>query len=237
MQEKISNIAINSVIDRLKTYFQVVNDGSLADILGVKQNTLSTWRSRNAINYDLIFAKCENINLNWLIFGVGEMTISNIAISEETSRVNRYLLKSDISKVEESVPLYNIEAAAGVVAIFDNLKTQKPLAYLQIPNLPKCDGAIYVVGDSMYPILKSGDIVAYKVLNNLKNIYYGEMYVLSILSDGDSFITVKYVQESEKTGFVRLVSHNQHHQPKEIPFDCIKFAALVKASIRFNSMG
>jgi len=234
MQKKLSNIAINSIINRLKTYFQVVNDSELADILGVKQNTLSTWRSRNTINYDLIFAKCENVNLNWLIFGIGEMLISNIEICEETTSINKYLLNSDISRVQESVPLYNIEAAAGVVAIFDNLKEQKPMAYLQIPNLPKCDGAVHIVGDSMYPLLKSGDIVVYKTVNNLDNVFWGQMYLLSIVNDGDAFITVKYLQKSDKEGFVRLVSQNQHYQDKEMPIDAIKFAALVKASISFN---
>ena len=44
----------------------------------------------------------------------------------------------------------------------------------------KCDGAIHIVGDSMYPLLKAGDIVFYKEMSiDLQYIFYGEMYLLS----------------------------------------------------------
>lgn len=187
--------------------------------------------------------KCEKIiscfpdlDPEWLVTGKGEMIRTSLNGNKPT-KVNRYLLKSDTSTVEEKIPLYNIEAAAGVVSIFESLHKQEPIAYIEIPNLPKCDGAVYVVGDSMYPLLKSGDIIAYKVLNDIANIFWGEMYLLSMLIDGDSFITVKYVQQSSKEGFVKLVSQNQHHQEKEVHLNCIKFAALIKASIRINCMG
>lgn len=175
-----------------------------------------------------------NIDLEWLLSDKGEMLktkeSSNVLIRE-------FKHKTDDMRRSDRVPLYNIEAVAGIVAIFDDLHKQKPKDYLTIPNLPKCDGAVHVTGDSMYPLLKSGDIIAYKVLNDKSNIFWGEMYLLSIDFNGDSYVTVKYVQKSDKEGYVKLVSQNQYHQDKEVPFDSIKFAALVKASIRINSMG
>ncbi|NPV35104.1 MAG: hypothetical protein HPY80_00390 [Bacteroidales bacterium] len=73
MQENLSQNAIFFIIERLKTYFQIVTDIELAKILGIKPNTISTWRNRNSIDWNLIFAKCENINLNWLLTGEGSM--------------------------------------------------------------------------------------------------------------------------------------------------------------------
>ena len=175
-----------------------------------------------------------NINSEWLLSDRGEM----LKASEESNVIVReFKLKTDDMRRSDRVPLYNIEAVAGVVAIFDDLHKQKPTDYLTIPNLPKCDGAVHVTGDSMYPLLKSGDIIAYKVLNDKSNIFWGEMYLVSIDFNGDSYVTVKYVQKSDQEGCVKLVSQNQYHQDKEVPFDSIKFAALVKASIRINSMG
>ncbi|MEY1640561.1 S24 family peptidase [Tenuifilum osseticum] len=135
------------------------------------------------------------------------------------------------------IPLYSVDAIAGVVEVYEQISDNDPIAYLEIPNLPKCDGAIYVVGDSMYPLLKSGDIIIYKVLNNIQNILWGEMYLLSIVQDGDAFITVKYVKQSASPGWVTLISYNEHHQPKDFPIESIRFAAHVKASVRINSMG
>ena len=90
----------------------------------------------------------------------------------------------------------------------------------------------------MYPLLKSGDIVLYKeVPNGSKNIFWGEMYLLSFRIDGESYITIKYIQKTDDDRYVRLVSHNPLHSPKDIPIDSIQALALVKASIRFNTMG
>ena len=136
----------------------------------------------------------------------------------------------------QSVPLYSIEATAGLVPLFEQKEQFAPVNYIHIPNLPKCDGAVYVVGDSMYPLLKSGDIVLYKQLHDLEDIFWGDMYLLSIDIDGEEYVTIKYIQRSEREGYVRLVSQNQHHAEKEVQMGRIRAIALVKASIRMNSM-
>ena len=90
----------------------------------------------------------------------------------------------------------------------------------------------------MYPLLKSGDIVAYKEIQDLQNdIFWGEMYLVSIQLGDEEYVSVKWVQKSEKGDtHIRLVSENQHHQPKDIPLSKVRAMALVKASIRINSM-
>ncbi len=47
---------------------------------------------------------------------------------------------------------------------------------------------------------------------------------------------MKYIQKSERTGYVKLVSQNPHHADKEIEVGRIRAIALVKASIRMNSI-
>lgn len=231
MSTKVDRVLI---LNEIKSYYNFKTNVEFAGFLGIAPTTLSSWYSRNTFDYELLYAKCEDIDGNWLITGEGTMLkrtlLSNVMVRE-------FNHKTDDVRRSDRVPLYNIEAVAGVVAIFEDLHKQKPTDYLSIPNLPKCDGAVHVTGDSMYPLLKSGDIIAYKVLNNKENIFWGEMYLLSIDFDGDTYITVKYVQKSDKTGYIKLVSQNQYHQEREVPFDSVKFAALVKASIRINSMG
>ena len=77
---------------------------------------------------------------------------------------------------------------------------------IQIPSIPVCDGALYISGDSMYPILKSGDIVGFKEMNSFSNVIYGEMYLVSFDIDGDEYLAVKYVNRSEQEGCIKLVS-------------------------------
>ena len=54
--------------------------------------------------------------------------------------------------------------------------------------------------------------------------------------EGEEYIVVKYIQKSDRAGYVKLVSQNPHHADKEIEVSRIRAIALVKASIRMNSI-
>ena len=138
----------------------------------------------------------------------------------------------------QEIPLYDLEATVGLKELFSGGKSAtQVLDTIKIPHLPKCDGAISITGDSMYPLLKSGDMVLYKEVP-LDSIFYGEMYLLAYQIDGwEEYITVKYVQKSELgDDYLKLVSQNQHHQPKDVKKAQITAIAIIKASIRINTM-
>jgi phage repressor protein C with HTH and peptisase S24 domain len=184
---------------------------------------LST-RNKNILVQDF------NVNAKWIDSGKGKMFNAE-------PNLTPYTLRTDKSLPLQSVPLYSIEGTAGLVPLFTDNSEIKPINFIHIPNLPKCDGAIYIVGDSMYPLLKSGDIVLYKQLNDVRDIFWGDMYLLSIDMDGEEYITVKYIQKSEHDGYIRLVSQNQHHADKEVSMDRVRALALIKASIRMHTIG
>lgn len=204
----------------------------LAERLGIGKAALSmieTGRaSLTARNKNLLVQEL-NVNPDFLETGKGEMFNAEPDLTA-------YRHRTDNSLPLQSVPLYSVEGTAGLVPLFTDRAANKPINYIHIPNLPKCDGAIYIVGDSMYPLLKSGDIVLYKQLSDIGDIFWGDMYLLSIDMDGEEYITVKYIQKSEREGFVKLVSQNPHHADKEVSMERIRAIALVKASIRMNSI-
>ena len=206
----------------------------LAQRLGVGKTALSmietgkarlSNRNRNILIQDL------NVNPTWLETGKGQIFNADPTLTASFGR------STEMSMPLQSVPLYSIEATAGLVPLFEQREQYNPVNYIHIPNLPKCDGAIYVVGDSMYPLLKSGDIILYKQLNDVRDVFWGDMYLLSIDIDGEEYITVKYVQKSEHEGYIRLVSQNQHHADKEVAIDRVRAIALIKASIRMHTIG
>lgn len=178
----------------------------------------------------------EDLDMNWVLTGVGDYKNSKHAI--EVPQANTiYRLKTDSNLDSQAIPLYNIEASASIVSLFRDSRETEPIDFIQIPNLPKCDGAVYVTGDSMYPLLKSGDIVMYKQINNIDDgIYWGEMYLISVAEHGSEMVMVKYIKKSDIEGHIKLVSQNQHHQDRDISLKKVKALALIKASIRINSM-
>ena len=157
-------------------------------------------------------------------------SIKEIAPSEDFS------LPTDRHVSSQDIPLYGLDAAAGLVAIFNSTAVE-PTDYLRIPNLPPVDGALYVRGESMSPLLKSGDIVIFKKKAlSLDSIIWGEIYILSFDLDGDTYTSVKYLRKSDTPGCVRLVSYNPDFAPKDIPLTSITALALVKASLTFHTM-
>ncbi len=53
----------------MKAFYQLKNNAALAQFLGIEANTLSNWYARDTIDFDLLFSKCNKIDLNWLITG------------------------------------------------------------------------------------------------------------------------------------------------------------------------
>ena len=235
---------MNKILPRIESIAnnEGITIGALERKIGASKGVLSRAIANGTdIQSKWIQAIVENYphySAEWLLSGKGEMIRGEATQLATPTVQTQFSLRTDHPVEVQNVPLYELDASAGLVALFADQNRRTPISHIQIPDLPPCDGAVYVRGDSMYPLLKSGDIVLYKEIpNGSQGILWGEMYLLSFNIDGESYITIKYIQKADDDQFVRLVSHNPHHSPKDIPADSIQALALIKASIRFNTMG
>ena len=230
---------VTSIVNRAKQVLNFKKDSEFADFLGVSRPTLSNWCARNRIDFPLLLDKMGNdVDYNWLLIGKGNPKHHLVYCNDELAQGEVAIIHNPkIMEVmnDRSVVLYDIAAAANLKTLFTN-KNQFAVGKIQIPSIPVCDGAIYVSGDSMYPILKSGDIIGFKEINSFSNLIYGEMYLVSFNIDGDEYLSVKYVNRSDKKDCLKLVSYNTHHEPMDIPFAAINAMAIVKFSIRRHMM-
>ena len=204
--------------------------GALEKSIGASKGVLSRavqkgtdiqakWLERIVENY-------PKYSLDWLVSGRGDIFIPS----------QTFTLKTDRTIDSQEIPLYDFDASAGLVAIFNSHHVEAT-DYLRIPNLPPVDGAIYVRGESMSPLLKSGDIVMYKKKElSIDSILWGEIYLLSFVSDGDTYTAVKYIRKSERPDCVCLASFNPAFAPMDVPMSAITALALVKASLTFHTM-
>lgn len=172
-----------------------------------------------------------NSSINWILYGTPPI------LQERKGVVQSFDLQTDQKKELRKVPIYEIEASAGFLAVYQD-HTADISDYISIPNLPPVDGAIYARGDSMSPLIASGDIVIFKKVElNPGNILWGNIYIVSYVIDGDDYTVLKYVRQSGKAGHIRLESFNTRYDPQEIPAACVTALALVKASITFHTIG
>lgn len=226
------------IVKRAKLVLGFKTDAQLADYLGISRSTLCNWGVRNSIDYALMLEKLKEVDYNWLLTGKG-------TARHQTRRCHSDLASGEVEMLhtpkspealdDRSVTLYDISAAANLKTLLAD-RPQYALGKILIPSIPACDGAVYVSGDSMYPILKSGDIVGFKSITSFADVIYGEMYLVSFNRGGDEYLAVKYVNRSELPGHIKLVSYNPHHEPMDLPLDAVSAMAIVKFSIRKNMM-
>ncbi len=150
-REKLQNV--KEVIDRLKMALKVKTDTELAKHLGVNQSTISVWKTRKSINWDLIITKCKDINIDWLLTGEGEMFRKKQDTVEFVPAV--------------AVPIISAQVPAG----FPTMPPEDDYIedYLYIPGVPKNSYAVKVRGNSMYPTIKDGEYVIFVPCVELKN--------------------------------------------------------------------
>lgn len=211
---------------------QGISRAEIARKMGILPQTLNNViNGTRGISDDFLDKFITTFNISQL-----ELVKRNDGIQPITPIDHRFILRTDHKLESQDIPLYDLSATAGLMAIFNDNHIS-PDDYLRIPNLPPVDGAIYLRGESMTPLLKSGDIIIFKRLAlSLDSILWGQIYLLSFIAGGDFFTVVKYVQKSDTTDCIRLVSHNDRFQPKDIPLSSIQALAIVKASITFHTM-
>ena len=222
------------IIDRFDQYMKEkgLNDNQVTVNANLSVGLLGNARRGN---YDLgkkavekILSFYQDLSRTWLLTGEGEMLNGN---------VHTFELKTDRERAVRRVPVYDMDATAGFHAIYRDYPAEAE-DYISIPNLPPVDGAIYARGDSMSPLIESGDIIIFKKVELVPgNILWGHIYIVTYLVSGDEFTVLKYIRKSDKNGYVRLESFNPRYDPQEIPSSGIIALALVKASITFHTIG
>ena len=169
-----------------------------------------------------------DLSRDWLLYEEGEMI---------KGKVRTFELKTDGERALRRVPVFELAATAGFSNLYKDYSSAA-VDYITIPNLPPVDGAIYARGDSMSPLIESGDIIIYKKVDLCPdNILWGNIYIVSYSVDGDDYTVLKYLRHSSREGYIRLESFNSRYDPQDIPASSITALALVKASITFHTIG
>lgn len=210
----------------------------------ISRSTLDKDSGMSEDNIAKFIAYEPNINLEWLFNSNNDLTTNGMLKNSyeiETKplsvaeNIAVFPNKTDYLLKEQSIPVYDGTVTAGMLPVLDDINSKKPIDHLYIPNAPKCDGAIYAFGDSMYPLIKSGDLVAYKIIKDIKNdLYWGLKYILYIQQGDDVHRTIKFVKKGSDNEHINLVSENRHHGEKEIHISKVVAIAQVKLTVRID---
>ena len=201
---------VEEILLRLYDFMGFKKDLEFCEKFDIKANTLSTWKKRGTIPYDLLekISQNENISLDWLVFGNKEIKVND----------NNY-----------NIDLLNVRAGAGegiynyVIETVDTISLDK--SFFRTPiNTNKIKG-IQVDGDSMEPTLRDGDYVLID-----ENTIFGVNGIYAIQLGGQ--ILIKRLQ-FKMDGTILIISDNTKYQsetfnPQEnqLPFQVLGLKVL-----------
>ncbi len=71
------------ILNDIKRYKKFNSDAEFARFLEIKPQTLASWHSRNTFDIELLYAKCEDLNPEWLLTGKGKMLKEVMSITQK----------------------------------------------------------------------------------------------------------------------------------------------------------
>ena len=91
--EESTNKGVNSIIilDRIKELMNIKTDLELAKYLGISQNTIYSWKSRDSVDVWVIFQRLPKLDWNYIFYGEGfnSMIEENEARDQELVKLRK----------------------------------------------------------------------------------------------------------------------------------------------------
>lgn len=168
--------------------------------------TAPSERKQNAIKEAF-----PQLNMVWLLTGEGDMLVEDNSTAD-TGTIRLW---------------HDIEATGGGVTLFDD-GVSNDYSLMSIPGFADCTDAVTLRGDSMYPTLRSGQIIILKRWTE-SYIDYGQIYLI-VTTSGNRM--VKYVRRGTDDAHITCVSENKEYDDFDVLKEDILAMYLVKGGIQ-----
>lgn len=206
-----------SVLQRIRKIINLysVSDRRFAEAIGVAQTTISSLFSRGSEPNVSIIKSILNVYTDispiWLLTGEGEMLKSACAIIKP---------QPNPQNVIKYFP--TVSGSMGGVQFLDD--PNESCVDIVLPGFSECKYAINAYGDSMYPVIKSGQVLILMEWTE-SFIDWGRIYLV-VTKNG--YRVVKYLKPSDNQNAIRCESENKEYAPFDINKEDIHKLFLVK---------
>lgn len=216
-----------SVIGRLKIFSERKNIsiGAIERKSGITKGSLhNAIRENGSIGVDKIaniLASYPELSPRWVLLNEGEMETTSHFVQGKSIEI-------PFSDLPKPLPFYDLQVFAGPVEVFLTDQPWLPDGIIYLPDVRLCDCALRVRGDSMAPVIENGDIIAVKLIQDMKGISWKKPYVIIT----DHHRLVKYLYKGEDEAHIILVSANRQYEPEVMPIQEVLFFYEVRTIIK-----
>lgn len=220
-----------SVTDRLRylVSFSRKSQARFSRLIGVDPSTLSKiLTERMPVTDSFINRVVVNLGVSkdWLVNGRGVPFAKG-------SEPDVVCAETSVSAAPRGVPVYDVEATAGVAPLSRAFTSDRAIGYLDIPELSTRCVVVRVSGDSMAPEIPNGALIAIREISDTSVIAWGSVYLIEL----EDYRLVKCLRKNPDPKMVTLRSYNDDYDDIEIPRDKIIKLFLVENIISVNNIG
>ena len=167
----------------------------MSENLNIQESRLSEILTDDAyLEYsDIINLNDNGVNIGWLLGGHGNMTISEIPSSSASKNTIKYYPA--------------VSGSMGGVQFLDD--PEESYVDIILPGFSECKYAMNAYGDSMHPVIKSGQVVILMEWTE-SFIDWGRIYLVVTKS---GYRIIKYLKPSDNADAIRCESENKELNP------------------------
>ena len=160
---------------------------------------------------DKISVKYPDLNIVWLKTGVGNMLLSDER-NEKTITVNQTAISPNNRK---GALIYDIDATCGLNGRDIEFTDEKVIGSIDAPEINPESKIIFATGDSMLPLIASGDRVVIRKIESLDYFNYGQVYLIIT----NEYRLIKRVRRHPKDAenLILLRSENPNYDDIDLP--------------------
>lgn len=203
----------------------------LAQRIGVDTSNLSKYlNGRLPINDAFANRMVVNLGVSkqWLMDG------TDIPFPKDTNIPITTAVFSDnaIQQTPTGTPVYDIDVTAGAMPRSMLFAEDQIIGSINLPDVISTNcRVVRVSGDSMTPVIRSGDYVALRELSNVEQIFWGQIYVVLL----DDYRLIKFVRRHTDPKKVILRSANPDYDDMEVNRADIRELMLVQHILHLDT--
>ena len=195
------NTRFIEALEFLKNTGKAVSYVDIANSLHTNKAAISDIKAgRKKVSFELLNSmniSYPSINIEWIVTGEGSM-------------LRKLEIQSTIAALEtisSAVPFYDLPVSAGALGVLDYSKsTGSPDGYIDIEVFHGCDAILPVIGVSMEPEIRSGDLIGIKKLDGFNWDFLQTGRVYMIITHEERMI--KYIKKADNTNYIVCSSPN-----------------------------
>lgn len=130
----------------------------------------------------------------------------------------------------QGTPVYDIDVTAGCSELSRMFTQDRIVGVIDLPQLSTSSNIVRVSGDSMSPVIKNGGFIGIRPINDHRNIFWGQIYVIVM----EDYRMVKFLRRHNDNSKVILHSANPDYDDMEVSRNDILGLYLVEAILNYD---